>query len=88
MGDSKIIVEFNGNLESLFNRAIRDSKNYNALIEGNAFSGKFEARALGLFFKGNYNVIGNKINIVLSEKPFFISTKKIESTIQNYINLK
>ncbi|UAY52528.1 hypothetical protein [Ferruginibacter albus] len=75
-------------MEDLYNRALKESQKYNAKISGNSKAGNFEATALGAHFKGSYSVLDNIIRISIDKKPFFISSKMIESAVNSFIKAK
>ena len=61
MANCLILIEYNGDIESLFNLALNESRKYDAKIHGNSKLGNFEIKILELFFKGDYKVLGNVI---------------------------
>ena len=56
-------------------------------FEGDASAGKFSLPTPLGQIKGSYNMNdASPINIQVSEKPFFVSCKQIESKLMEYLN--
>ena len=85
MGKYTFVADFNGSAEILFNRALTEGKKYNANVQGNYKAGNFQVKFLGSDFRGSYNVSENIVEIIINEKPFYISNKTIESAVKKYI---
>lgn len=86
MGKYKLVSTIKGNPELLFNRAKREAEKYNASISGNASAGIFNVIILSSRYQGRYTVSGNTLEIIIHDKPFYISGKIIESMIKQFLN--
>ncbi len=58
----------------------------NGLFEGDATSGSFEVTVLSNTLKGNYNVLGQVMNIVITNKPIFVPCNTIEGYLRSKLS--
>jgi hypothetical protein len=57
----------------------------NAQFEGDNTRGAFGFTAMGFDIAGNYDIIGDMINVNITDKPFLVSCSRIESEIRKYL---
>lgn len=57
----------------------------NGIFKGNENAGEFEVTVFGNTIKGNYSVAGQVLNLVITDKPFFVPCGTIESFLAKNI---
>jgi hypothetical protein len=58
----------------------------NGNFNGDEHSGNFEVSVFGNNIKGNYTVDGQILNLVITDKPFFVPCSTIESFLSKNIS--
>ena len=58
----------------------------NGIFNGDDRSGAFEVTVFGNTIKGNYSVTGQILNLVITDKPFFVPCSTIESFLSKQIS--
>lgn len=58
----------------------------NGTFTGNSESGNFEVTVFGNTIKGDYSVTGQILNLIITDKPFFIPCSTIESFLLKSIS--
>ena len=58
----------------------------NGIFNGDEHSGNFEVTLFGNTIKGNYSVEGQILNLLITEKPFFVPCSTIENFLQKQIS--
>ncbi len=58
----------------------------NGIFNGDSNSGNFEVTVFGNTIKGNYTVTGQILNLVITDKPFFVPCSTIESFLLKQIS--
>ncbi|HWK06228.1 MAG TPA: hypothetical protein VNS58_21455 [Puia sp.] len=85
MRPCRFSINFNGDVNTLFQQALREERKYNAQIIGDANNGFFEVSVLEGNYKGNYSANNNLITIELSSKPIYIPCTMIEALIKKHL---
>jgi hypothetical protein len=80
-----ITIPFAGNINQILSYGRNASKDYEGTFKGDANEGRFDFKALGGTFTGEYRVNKNLIEIAFSKKPFFIPTIVIENFLKTHI---
>lgn len=65
-------------------RAAIDSQN--GIFNGDDKSGEFEVTIFGNTINGNYTVSGQILNLIITQKPFFVPCSTIESFLLKQIS--
>jgi hypothetical protein len=86
MNRCEFTINFDGDSIELFQRALKESQKYNAVVEGDAYNGGFTIKSHFGYFAGSYAIDENVLRIALSSKPFYLPCKTIESIIREFIN--
>ena len=81
MSDCKISIPFSGSVSGTIVKAKAAIENQNGIFTGDEYSGEFEVSVFGNIIKGNYNVDGKVLNLVITHKPFFVPCSTIESIL-------
>ena len=80
---------FNVNFSEPASIAIGKAKaaieNQNGIFNGNETAGNFEVTIFGNTIKGNYSVTGQILNLIITDKPFFVPCSTIESFLSKNI---
>ncbi len=58
----------------------------NGIFNGDDTSGNFEVTVFGNTIKGDYSVNGQTLNLVITDKPFFVPCSTIESFLSKQIS--
>ncbi len=58
----------------------------NGTFNGDDASGNFEVSVFGNIIKGNYTVTGQILNLIITDKPFFVPCSTIESFLLKQIS--
>lgn len=58
----------------------------NGNFQGDEHSGNFEVNVFGNNIKGNYTVDGQLLQLVITDKPFFVPCSMIESFLSKNIS--
>ena len=56
------------------------------IFNGDTTAGQFSFSAKGFMLAGNYSISGNRIEVRITQKPWLLSCKKIESEIRKYLD--
>ena len=81
MSDCKISIPFSGSVSETLLKAKTAIENQNGIFTGDECSGEFNVSVFGNTIKGNYNVDGKVLNLVITDKPFFVPCSTIESIL-------
>ncbi|WP_158829327.1 hypothetical protein [Mucilaginibacter lacusdianchii] len=69
---TKLKIPFTENIDLIFKKALQESQNHEGKFSGNKYRGDFDFKALGGRFTGNYQVSGNLIEVIFTNKPFLV----------------
>jgi hypothetical protein len=86
MSDCKISIPFNVSAEAILARAKAAIEHQNGVLTGDENSGEFEVTVFGNTIKGNYSVTGKILNLVITQKPFFVPCSTIENILLKEIS--
>jgi hypothetical protein len=86
MSDCNINIPFSGSAEAILAKAKAAVESQNGKFVGDSNSGEFEVTVFANTIKGNYSVTGNILNLVITEKPFFVPCSTIENILVKEIS--
>ena len=86
MSDCKISIPFTVSAEAILARAKAAIENQNGVLTGDENLGEFEVSVFGNTIKGNYSVAGNILNLIITQKPFFVPCSTIENILVKEIS--
>lgn len=86
MSDCNISIPFEGSTEAILSKAKAAIENQNGIFNGDLNSGEFEVTVFANTIKGNYSVSGKILNLVITQKPFFVPCSTIESILLKEIS--
>jgi hypothetical protein len=86
MPDCKFTLPFHEPPVKAVEKAKAAIENQNGNFVGDENDGNFEVTIFGNTIKGYYNVTGQILNLVITEKPFFVPCSTIESFLSKQIS--
>ena len=86
MSACNFMLPFNESALNAIRKARAAIEGQNGIFNGDETSGDFEVTIIGNTIKGNYNVTGQVLNLVITEKPFFVPCSTIESFLLKQIS--
>ena len=86
MADCNISIPFTDSVSGALAKAKAAIENQNGSFNGDDNSGNFEVTFLGNTIKGSYSVTGQTLNLVITNKPFFVPCSTIESLLLKEIS--
>lgn len=86
MADCNISIPFTDSVSGALAKAKAAIENQNGSFNGDDNSGNFDVTFLGNTIKGSYSVTGQTLNLVITNKPFFIPCSTIESLLLKEIS--
>ena len=86
MSNCNFAIPFSGDTSLIVTKARSAVEAQNGLFNGDTTSGDFEVTVLSNTIKGNYNVMGQLMNITIFNKPFFVPCSTIESFLRSKIS--
>lgn len=86
MSDCNFTLPFNEPPIKAVEKAKTAIENQNGNFIGDEHAGNFEVTIFGNTIKGHYNVTGQILNLVITEKPFFVPCSTIESFLSKQIS--
>mgnify|MGYP003299929901 CR=1 FL=1 len=78
-------IPFSGEPQAVFSRAKAAVKSQGGTFEGDENSGLFGVTVFGNTIKGTYSIGGQNLNVVITDKPFFVPCSTIEGFLKNQI---
>ena len=86
MSDCKVSIPFTVTAEAILARAKAAIEQQNGVLTGDENSGEFEVTVFGNTIKGNYSVTDKILNLVITQKPFFVPCSTIENILLKEIS--
>lgn len=74
-------IQFSGDAESLIRRARQELSKAGGAFNGDSTQGNFEVKTPLGSIEGSYVMAGQEISINITDKPFFISCKRIQKEL-------
>ncbi len=74
-------IPFSGDAESLIRRARQELLNAGGSFNGDSTQGNFQAKTPLGSIAGSYVISGQEISISITDKPFFISCRRIQKEL-------
>ena len=78
-------LKFNEPADVAVGKAREAVESQNGIFNGDDTSGNFEVTVFGNTIKGNYTVTGQILNLIITDKPFFVPYNTIESFLRKQI---
>ena len=86
MSVCNFMLPFNEPASQAVGKARAAIESQNGKFNGDETSGDFEVTIFGNTIKGNYTVTGQILNLIITEKPFFVPCSTIESFLMKQIS--
>jgi len=78
-----INLPFTGTAETIVSKAKSAVEGQGGTFTGDNQAGSFSLSAMGSNIAGSYTVEGNMLNLLVTDKPFFVSCGMIESLLKS-----
>lgn len=85
MADCNFRIPFTGGVESVVNKARTAVQGQGGNFNGDSNTGEFKVSVFGSSIAGNYTIVGNEMEVQITDKPFMIPCSTIESYLKNNI---
>ncbi|MEO6220450.1 MAG: hypothetical protein ABIO81_08485 [Ginsengibacter sp.] len=83
MSNCNFSIPFSGDTSHILSKAKSAIETQNGLFDGDTNSGSFEVTVMSNTIRGNYSVSGQLMNIVITNKPFFVPCTTIEGFLRS-----
>ncbi|HVG41429.1 MAG TPA: hypothetical protein VM888_07435 [Chitinophagaceae bacterium] len=80
-------IAFTGDPQAIMNRAKAAVKSQGGTFESTESEGNFGVSVFGNTIKGSFTVTGQNLNVVISDKPFFVPCNTIEGYLKNQLGV-
>jgi len=78
-------IPFTGDPQSVLSRAKAAVKSQGGNFDGDENNGAFGVTVFGNTIKGTYTISGQNLDVVITDKPFFVPCNTIEGFLKNQI---
>ncbi len=78
-------IPFSGSADEILSKAKSAVEGQSGAFEGDKNSGNFHVSVLGSTIAGSYTISGQDLNLIISDKPFFVPCSTIENFLKNKI---
>ena len=85
MADCNFSIPFNGNPESVINKARAAVQGQGGTLNGDNNNGQFKVSVFGSTIAGQYAIVGNEMQIQITDKPFMIPCSTIEGFLSKQL---
>ncbi|MGB8193566.1 MAG: hypothetical protein WCF67_16670 [Chitinophagaceae bacterium] len=85
MADCNFSISFSGTAANLVAQMQTQIEKQGGSFNGDENSGTFSVKVLGSSIEGSYTITGSELNVVITDKPFFIGCGQIESFLKSHI---
>ena len=85
MADCNFSIPFEVGVGTLVNKARTTVQGQGGSFDGDDNSGQFNVSVFGSTIAGTYNIIGNEMQVQITDKPFMIPCSTIESYLKNHL---
>ena len=79
-------IPFTGDADTILQKAKAAIESQSGNFTGDTNSGNFEVSVFANSIKGYYNVVGQNLNLTITEKPFLIPCSTIEGVLRSKIS--
>lgn len=80
-------LPLSGNPTNVLEKARRAVQGQGGTFQGNEQSGSFHLNVFGNSIAGAYNVVGQNMEVVISEKPFLLPCSTIEGFLKAQLGI-
>lgn len=86
MAECNFSIPFNAPALQIITKAKSAIINQNGIFNGDEKSGEFQVSLFGNTIKGNYTITRQVMNLVITQKPFFVPCSTIENLLMKEIS--
>lgn len=85
MADCNFSIPFSGDSQQVINKARAAVQGQGGTLSGDDNSGQFQVSVFGSTIAGQYAVVGNELQIQVTDKPFMIPCSIIEGFLSKQL---
>lgn len=85
MADCNFSIPFSGDANSVVNKARTAVQGQKGNFNGDSNSGQFNVSVFGSSIAGQYTIMGNEMEVTITDKPFMVPCSTIESFLKNQL---
>lgn len=86
MSECNFSIPFNQPVSQVILKAQGAIESQNGIFNGDQRSGDFQVSIIGNNIKGSYTISGQVMNLVITQKPFFVPCSTIENLLLKEIS--
>lgn len=83
MSNCQFTIAFSGEAETIVDKAKSAVESQGGFFEGDTEQGKFSISLMSTTVTGKYNVEGDQLTMIITEKPIFLPCSAIEGYLSN-----
>lgn len=83
MSNCQFTIAFSGEAETIVEKAKSAVVSQGGFFEGDTQQGKFSISLMSTTVTGTYNVEGDQLTMIITEKPIFLPCSAIEGYLSN-----
>ena len=87
MSQCNFSIPFSGNAEEIFAKAQTAITNAGGKFTGDVGAGEFSLSTFIGAIEGSYSMNGSTMNVLITDKPMFLSCSKIEEELSKYLGV-
>lgn len=85
MADCNFRIPFSGDAGSVVGKAKASVQGQGGNFNGDDNGGQFNVSVFGSTIAGNYSIVGNEMEVTITDKPFMIPCSTIEGFLKNQL---
>jgi len=85
MADCNFRIPFSGDVNNVLNKAKSTVQGQGGNFTGDTNSGEFNVSVFGSNIAGHYTIVGNEMDITITDKPFMIPCSTIQGFLKNQL---
>lgn len=86
MSKCNFSIQFSGSASDIISKARQTIENAGGTFNGDVLAGSLSISSFIGKIEGQYAIVGNEMNVVISEKPLFITCGRIEDELKKYMS--
>ena len=87
MSQCNFSIPISGNAEEIFNKAQTAITGAGGQFTGDVGAGEFSLSTFIGAIKGSYSMKASTMNVIITDKPMFLSCSQIEKELSKYLGL-
>lgn len=86
MADCNFSIPFTGSVDTVISKARTAVQGQGGTLDGDTNNGQFRVSVFGSTIAGQYAIVGNEMQIVITDKPFMIPCSTIEGFLSKQLS--